>query len=389
MTRLVDECVALGHQVDVVTSLPWYRTHSIEQEWRGSWRDNETTAWGSVRRLHPFPADKTRLWARAAAFGGFSALAAGELATQIPQPDVVFAMSPPITLGLSGLAAARRWSVPLVFNIQDVFPDVAVHLGAITNKRVIRGFERLERFCYSQAAAVTVLSEDLADNVRAKLPAGCNTEVLVIPNFADTSALGTSANGREYRHEFGLGDATVVMYAGNVGHSQPLDLVLHAARTLQHRRDVVFVINGEGVARPRWEREAADLTNVRFVDYQPADRLGDTLAAGDIHVLVLDAGLATASVPSKLYSTMAAGRPVVCAIDAGTEVDRVVNQAGAGVVVEPTDGDQFCQAVLRLIDDVDTQKAMGRAARDFIETWPSPQAVAGRYVELFERLTLG
>jgi len=174
--------------------------------------------------------------------------------------------------GLSGLAAAKRWSVPLVFNIQDVFPDVAVHLGAITNRRVIAAFERLERFCYAQADVVTVLSEDLADNVRAKLPARCGTDVVVIPNFVDTEAISESADGAAYRREFGLGDATTVMYAGNVGHSQPLHLMLDTARTLRDRDDVVFVINGEGVARQRWEDEARDLPNVRFVDYQPADR---------------------------------------------------------------------------------------------------------------------
>lgn len=386
MTRLIDECVDRGHKADIVTSLPWYRTHSIEKDWRGSWRRHEELPHGSIRRLHPFPADKSRLWARAAAFGGFSVLASTELAARVNRPDVVFAMSPPITLGLAGLVAARRWAVPLVFNIQDVFPDVAVHLGAITNPRVIAAFERVERFCYAQADAVTVLSEDLADNVRAKLPKGCGTEVVVIPNFADTGAITPDADDSAYRRAHNLGTATTVMYAGNIGHSQPLHLMIDTARAMQDRTDVVFVINGEGVARDRWEHEARDLPNVRFVDYQPAERLAETLAAGDIHVLVLDAGLARASVPSKLYSTLAAGRPVICAIDPGTEVDRVVTGADAGIVVAPDRGDDFRAAVEALVDDEARRNAMGQRARDFVETWPSPGDIAERYLALFERL---
>jgi colanic acid biosynthesis glycosyl transferase WcaI len=176
------------------------------------------------------------------------------------------------------------------------------------------------------------------------------------------------------------------MYAGNVGFSQSLELLVGAARALADRSDVVFVINGGGSARPDLERQAAGLDNVRFVDFQPRERLADVLAAGDIHVVPLRRGLARSSVPSKAYSILAAGRPVVASVDEGTEVARVVEKAGAGLAVPPDDPEAFAAALTALLDDPARARAMGAAGRTFVERWASPAVVAGRYEALFDEL---
>ena len=137
-----------------------------------------------------------------------------------------------------------------------------------------------------------------------------------------------------YRAELAIGDEPVVMYAGNVGFSQSLEMVVAAARAIP---EVTFVINGQGAARPQLEAAAAGLANVRFGDHQPADRLNEVLATGDIHLVPLRRGLGRVSVPSKTYSILAAGRPVVAAIDVDSEVNRIVTTTGCGVVVAPDD----------------------------------------------------
>ena len=378
--RLIDE----GHELEIVTSLPWYASHAIEPGWGGRPVRRERTPWGRVTRVHPFPTDKRNIPARAAGFAGFTVLATVSSVCQRRRPDVVLAMSPPLTLGLAGWVAARLRRVPFVFNIQDVFPDVAVEVGAITNPRVIRVLRLLERFVYRRADAVTVLSDDLRDNVEEKLAGRGRTEVRVIPNFVDTARIvpGDRING--YRQEFGLGDRTVVMYAGNLGFSQPLGLMIDAARALRHRDDLVFVINGGGSSRPGLEIAAADLDNVRFVDLQPVERLPEVLAAGDIHVIALRRGLGRSSVPSKLYSILAAARPVLASVDDGTEVVRVVRSIDAGVTVEPEDPVAFAAAVEELAGA--DRDAMGARGRAFVEEWVSPAGVAAAYVELFEDL---
>jgi len=135
MTSIATELVARGHELHVLTSLPWYEHHRIEPGWEGRLVRHEDTAWGRITRVHPFPTDKRNIPARAAAFAGFTVLSTALALRGRPhaRPDAVLAMSPPLTLGGAGWLAARRWRVPFVFNIQDVFPDVAVELGAISN----------------------------------------------------------------------------------------------------------------------------------------------------------------------------------------------------------------------------------------------------------------
>ncbi len=392
MSRLTDELLALGVDVDVVTTLPWYREHRVEDEWRGALVRREIQGALTVTRLHPFPASKQNLAARALGFAAFTVEAAAWAVVRGGRPDVVFAMSPPLTLGAAGLLAARRWGAPLVFNVQDVFPDAAVASGAITNTRVIRALGAIESATYRRSDAVTVLSEDLATNVRAKLDAGDRgahrdrPTVEVIPNFADIATITPRRRDTAYRREHGLGDRTVVMYAGNVGWSQPLDLVVEAARRHRHDGTVVFVINGNGGARPALEEQAGELTNLRFVDFQPQDRLPEVLASADLHLVLLRPGLASASVPSKLYSILAAARPVLASVDPGTEVGRVLGDSGGGVAVDSADPSAFHDALDAMLADRPGLPGMGARGRSFVEHWVTPRAVAERYLALFSRV---
>ncbi|MCU1361305.1 MAG: putative glycosyltransferase, partial [Ilumatobacteraceae bacterium] len=325
MTRIVSELVALGHTVHVVTALPWYREHRIEAGWTGRLVRREITEWGSITRVHPFPGnDKTNLLRRAFGFAGFSVLTA-ITSWRGGRVDGVIAMSPPLTMGMTGWTTHVVRRGPLVFNIQDVFPDAAVETGAITNGRIIAVASWLERFSYRRAAAVTVLSDDLRDNVVAKLPSALRDRVHIIPNFVDTTFIQPADRMTPYRAEHHIGDEPVVMYAGNVGFSQSLELLVAAAAQLPA---VTFVVNGDGAARRSLEAQAQGLANVRFVDYQPKDRLPEVLASADLHVVPLRTGLGQVSVPSKTYSILAAGRPLLAAVDPDTEVPRMIHASG-------------------------------------------------------------
>ncbi len=390
MTAIVDGWVAAGHEVHVVTSLPWYRHHAVEPGWTGRPVRTERTSWGSVRRVHPFPTDKTNIPARAAGFAALTSLLTLGAVFRRAKVDVVMAMSPPLTLGLAGWVAARLRGVSFVFNIQDVFPDVAIELGVVNKRWMISLFSWLERFTYRRSDAVTVLSEDLADNLRTKLgPVDGPRLVHVIPNFVDADLIRPDAPGADqYREEYRLEGALVVMYAGNVGFSQSLGLVVDAARHFHEagRVDVVFVVNGGGAARHDLEVSAAGLPNLRFVDFQPAERLPAVLVAADVHVVTLRTGLARSSVPSKIYSILAAGRPVVASVDVGSELARVVESAGAGTAVPPDDPGAFIGALEDLLSDAERRRAAGEAGRRFVEQWLTSRAVADSYSQLFERV---
>lgn len=387
MTRIVEEFVAAGERVHVVTALPWYRRHAIEDGWSGKWVRRETTPWGSITRVHPFPGkSKTNLVRRAAGFAAFSVLAG--ICTLVAggvrrRPTAILAMSPPLTLGLTGWFASRLRRCPLVFNIQDVFPDAAVETGAITNARIIGAARWLERVSYARADAVVVLSDDLRKNVVAKVRARDVDKIKVIPNFVDAESIRPADRMTALRGELGIGDRPVVMYAGNVGFSQSLELVLAAARAIP---EATFVINGDGSARTALESDARGQGNVIFSGYQPQDRVPEVLATADIHVVPLRRGLGAVSVPSKTYSILAAARCVVAAIDDGTEVVRILEASGAGLAVPPDDEEAFVAALRELLSDDARRRSMGEAGRRWVEAHVSPASVAHSYLSLMSTL---
>ena len=384
MTRIVSELAARGHELHVVTSLPWYRNHAIEPGWGGRLWRTEKTEWGSVIRVHPFPGkSKSNLLRRAIGFLAFS-YAVGIRSVHADgfpfKVDGVLAMSPPLTLGLTGWFTKIIRRAPLVFNIQDVFPDAAIQTGAISNKKIIAVAKWLERVSYQRSDAVVLLSQDLRTNIANKIDVKYHDRLHVIPNFVDTVAITPQGRMTAYRNELGIGDQLVVMYAGNVGFSQSLNLVVEAAAKFP---EVAFVINGDGAARKKLQEDCAQLANVYFGDYQPIERLSEVLATGDIHLVPLRAGLAAVSVPSKSYSILAAGRPMLAAIDLKTEIPNMLQQSGAGVAVEPDNSSAFVEALGRLVSNRDQLSEMGTNGRKWVETHASPASVAAQYEAIF------
>ena len=384
MTRIVTELAARGHELQVVTSLPWYRNHAIEPGWGGRLWRTEKTEWGSIIRVHPFPGkSKSNLLRRALGFIAFS-YAVGIRSVHADgfpfKVDGVLAMSPPLTLGLTGWFTKIIRRAPLVFNIQDVFPDAAIQTGAISNKKIIAAAKWLERVSYQRSDAVVLLSRDLRTNIANKIDTKFHDRLHVIPNFVDTVAITPQNRMTAYRTELGIGDQLVVMYAGNVGFSQSLNLVAEAAAKFP---EIAFVINGDGAARKKLQDDCAQLANVYFGDYQPIERLSEVLATGDIHLVPLRAGLASVSVPSKSYSILAAGRPMLAAIDPNTEIPNMLRESGAGIAVEPDNTPTFIDALGQLASNRELLLEMGTRGRNWVETHASPASVAAQYEAIF------
>jgi colanic acid biosynthesis glycosyl transferase WcaI len=390
MSRIVAEFAGRGHRIDVVTALPWYRAHRIEPGWAGRLVRIERADWGTIRRVHPFPGtDKRNLARRLVGFAGFSALAGWSgLAAGgwFRRADAVIAMSPPLTMGATGRVVAWSHRAPLVFNIQDVFPDAAVTTGAITNRQLIAAARVLERISYRLSDAVTVLSDDLRGNVVAKLPGDRAATVRTVPNFVDTDRIRPADRMTAYRTELGLGAEPVLLYAGNVGFSQSVELLVETARRLP---GISVLINGDGAALAELRRRADGLSNVHFAGYLPEERLGELLATGDVHAVPLRPGLGSVSVPSKAYSSLAAGRPIVAAIDPGTAVPNILAESGGGIAVPPDDVDRFVGAVAELTGDLDRARTMGDKGRAWVVGAASPAAVAQTYESLVSEVGRG
>lgn len=385
MTAIVENLGAMGHELHVITALPWYRNHAIEEDWSHRLVQSEDRDWGRISRVHPFPTDKTNIAARATAFAGFTTAGLFTAVTTRFDADIVFAMSPPMTLGVAGWVAAKRRGVPFVFNIQDVFPDVAIETGTISSPRVIKAAKKLESYVYDKADVVTVLSEEMNRNVMGKT----DTATEIIPNFVDVEVFTPTPLENSYREEFDLVGKRVVMYCGNVGFSQSIELLAEAAREMRDLDDVVFVVNGGGSSIEEVRRRAEGLDNFKIIPYQPVDRVPEVLASADVHVIPLRKGLAWSSVPSKLYKILAVKRPVIASVDEGTEVGNVVVEAKAGRAVPPDVVEPLTSALRELLESPSLRHEMGESGRHWVEQWVTPRRAAERYEALFTRLTSG
>ena len=240
----------------------------------------------------------------------------------------------------------------------------------------------MEKFVYDRADVVTVLSEEMQRNVQNKT----DSATRIIPNFVDISMYEPQPLENSYRREYGLEGKRVVMYCGNVGFSQSIELLADAAREMDDLDDVVFVVNGGGSAIGEVKRRAKGLSNFRVIPYQPVERVPEVLAAADIHVIPLRKGLAWSSVPSKLYKILAVERPVIASVDEGTEVGRVVVDAGAGHAVPPDDAGPLVASLRELLASESTRKSMGLAGRAWVEQWVTPERAAADYERVFDEL---
>lgn len=399
-TQLVDHWAQTGHHVDVVTSLPHYEHHAVEPAWRGRLMRRQVTPWGSVRRVSPcLVSGKANLVGRALSFGAFGALAAvGGLATLTyaadgtrqlrrsasGKPDVVWVMSPPLTLAPSAGLLAKATGVPLVLNLQDVHPDAAIVSGAISKGPVADALKLLERASYALADAVVVVGAAMRELVAERI----RGPVRVIENFAPADAHAPTPRLNAYRRSLGVADGTLVFgYAGNVGYSQPLDLIIDAATRLRDRTDVHFVINGGGHRFDEIAAVASGLPNLTVRPFQPAEAVNEVRAAADVHLVLLAAGLGNVSVPSKTYAAFAASRPVLAASDAASDLATLVGSSGAGRWIELSgdaqrDGRRFADAVAEMANDRRELAASAARAAARARTGGASVAAAA-YVQLF------
>jgi colanic acid biosynthesis glycosyl transferase WcaI len=282
--------------------------------------------------------------------------------------DVVVAVWPPMQLGLYPLLYRWLRGVPWVLHVQDLQAEMALRLGFLRGRGLARGLYRVESFLLRRATRVSTITEAMRRRIVAKGVA--DERSFLTPNWADLEAVRPRERDNRFRVEQDVGyDSLLVLYAGNMGRKQGLEVVLEAAVRLAGDRRLRFLLVGDGAARAELERRAGELRlrNVRFLPVQPAERLGEMLAAGDIHLVVQRREAADLVMPSKLSNILAAGRASVVTADPETELYRVVAGNGLGVVCAPDDAVALAAAIQRLVDNAALREAAGQRARAYAE----------------------
>ncbi|MGH7264420.1 MAG: glycosyltransferase family 4 protein [Candidatus Rokuibacteriota bacterium] len=385
LSGLVDGLAARGHEVRVIAAAPHRQGGRVWPEYRGRpfWREEAGRV--RVERTWVYSRPDMSMRGRAWNYLSYSMLAV-PAALRGPRPDLLFVPTPPPNMGLTGMLAAFARRVPFVLNVQDMYPDVAVRAGVLRAGRVVSAFQRMENAVYRRAARVTVVSEGFRRNLRAKGVA--ESKLAVIPNFVDTDLIRPLPPDTSLRRDLGLGDRTVVLYAGSLGHPQGLDRVLEAAALLRDRGDLVFLFVGDGSRKTELEALAREwsLPNVRFLPPRPWEEVPQVLATGDISLVPLRKGFGLETVPSKLYGIMASGRPVITSVDRGCDTWMLAETAGCGLGVSPEDSRELAVAIARLADDPTLARRLGDAGRTYAVEHFSRARVVDRYEALFDEV---
>ncbi|MBU0491224.1 MAG: glycosyltransferase family 4 protein [Chloroflexi bacterium] len=337
--------VRYGHQVTVVTGLPNYPTGLVPAGYRGRWRVRETMDGVDVLRTWVYASSHRGSLRRLANYFSFvvSAIIAG--LTTGRSYDVILASSPPLFIGLAGLALARMHRVPWVFDIRDLWPDVAVEAGEFApDAAITRLGYGLARFLYRQSDHITPVTENKRQKLlTAGVPAA---KLTIVPNGVDLD-LVAPADG-DKRAELGLTDQFVILYAGLIGIAQGVEVVVEAADRLRAHPNIHFLIVGDGVRREALAHRVAQLglSNVTLLPRQPREQIPAFMAAANVCLVPLVSSKLEDAVPSKLLEAWAYGRPVILA--AGGEAAGVVQQSGGGMVVPPEEPGRLADAVLAL-----------------------------------------
>lgn len=293
--------------------------------------------------------------------------------------DVVLAMTDPPVAGIAGAFVARLSRRPFVYNIRDMYPDMAIGGDIVRPSRSIDLWEKMHRRALRQAARVIVLGDDMRERILSK---GIDPARVVVVRDGTSFPSSMPDRSDPIVQEIRSGFPFVALHAGNLGFYGAWSTLLEAAKILGNENTgLVFI--GDGANRPKLEASAADSPNVRFLPFRPFEQVPHVMMAGDIHIVTVRRGLEGVVVPSKLYSILAAGRPVLAVAAAKSDAARIVCESGCGMAADPDDPVAVAAAIRALRSDPARLAEMGRRSRETATKYARVNELA-RFMEIME-----
>jgi len=282
--------------------------------------------------------------------------------------DVVYGTSPPIFQGVTAYLASLLKRAPFVFEVRDLWPDFMVQIGAVRNPVVILLSRWLEKLLYNRAALIIVNSPGFIPHIVAK---GIREEkIRIVPNGVDTSLFKPEDNGLNLKKRLGLEGKFIILYAGSLGKSNDIGTVLDAAHLIRDKKDIVILLLGGGNEKEHLEKRVAkeNLKNVIFLPPVAKSQMPEYIAASDVGLAILkDIPLFNTTYPNKVFDYMAAGRPVLLAIDG--VIRKVVEDAGAGIFISPGSPRMLADGMQVLYENREAGRKMGMRGRKYVELY--------------------
>jgi colanic acid biosynthesis glycosyl transferase WcaI len=381
MTHSVVEALSVSHEVTVLCGRPSY-----DPTERRAWRPYRTEFAGRTRIIRAGSTDFPRFEMKKRVVNYLSYVALAIPRAVFAPCDVVVAMTDPPFQGIVGAIVAMLKRKPFVYNIRDLYPDMAVGGSIVAPGRPARIWEKLHRWALRRATRAIVLGEDMRAHIVAKGVEAAR--VVIVRDGAEILPPNTSFPSpdpevvRAIRGNFSF----VIVHAGNLGFYGAWNTLVTAARNLANE-GVGLVFVGDGAQRSQIEAVAAGSSNIRFLEFFPASKIPSVLAAADAHVITVKRGLEGVVVPSKMYGILAAGKPIVAVAPKETDAVSLGIQQGFAVAADPDRPAEVVDAVRSLASDPNKLRAMGEAARVAALDYDRVKELQ-KFVEIIEHLAI-
>ena len=380
--ELADHLAARGHRVTVIASSISYLTGKKEASRSSLDRGSKSPSRVEILRAYTYPALHRSFMHRTLSFLSFT-VASFFMGMRVDHIDLVWGTSPPIFQGLTAWAVARLRRVPFLFEVRDLWPAFAIAVGVLSNPILIRALQWLERFLYRKADLLVVNSPGFIEHVRARGAA----RIELVPNGTEVSMFAPQSKGGDFRQKHDLTGKFIALYAGAHGMSNDLGILLEAAEILKDRDEIAFVLVGDGKDKPDLISRAEELQlyNLLFLPPVPKAEIPDVLAAADACVAILKPVPLYGTVyPNKVFDYMAAGRPVILAMQG--VIRQVVESAQAGIPVPPGEPGSLAEAISTLADDPESGGEMGLNGYEYVKKHFNRPDQAEKFAQIIENL---
>lgn len=386
--ELAQALTEFGHEVSVITGFPNYPSGDLYDGYRLGLTRRETVNGISVVRTYEYPYHGKRAIGRMLNYFSFMFTAPFGL-WRTPKFDAIYVWHPPLTVGVAAWIIARLRGVPFVFDVQDIWPDSVVMSGLMKPGFAVSLLRWMEKFVYRRAGHILVVTKGARENLIGKgVPPD---KVTVMPHWIDEQMFESS--GAEDRHrlrdQYGWQDRFVVLFAGNLGVVQGLDAVVRAADGLRPDGRALIVLVGDGTDKTRLQSMASELKvgdRIQFIDRQPMEQMPAFMSAADALLVHLKRSDITQFViPTKTMAYLAAGKPIVMAMDGAAA--EMIQESGAGICLEPEEPEALAQAITEISEKPESElAAMGAKGRHYLVTNLAKQKVIKMYEEILSQV---
>jgi len=370
-----------GASVTVITGFPDYPDGVIPEEYKNYKFLQEEYQGINVIRTYTVAAPNRGFLKRVISFSSFmfSSIIQGTKASS--KQDILIATSPPFSVGIAGYMISRLKRIPFVFEVRDLWPESIIQLGQLKNKFIIKVLESIERFLYKKSMHIVPVAESTTAVLKKK--GISKSKITVIKNGVNLNEVIPQQEDGELRLKLGLNRKTIVTYIGTLGLSHALDRVLETANLLSYKKEVGFLIIGDGAERENLLKKSQqfDLQNVCFIKKVEKEKIASYYSISDILLVPLkDLPIFKKVIPSKLFEIMAFEKPILISVDG--EARSVVESANSGIYVNPEDPNDLKEKILFLAENCDLVAALGRNGRVFVEKYFDRQKLADDYLDL-------